>query len=511
MDRARHLLRSSVIVMLLFGLGKLTGLVRTRLVSISFGTGSQFDAFTAANQLPEVFFTVIAGGSLAAAFIPVYSDYLNNRSERESAKLANTILTLVIAILGLVSAIGAWLAPWLVRVVLVPDFPPETQMLTAQIMRVILIQTTIFGVSGVLSSILNAHQHFALPALAPVALDVGYIFGLYMFVPTMGIIGLAWGTVLGAILHVAIQLPALLRLGYRYVPGLALRLPGVHEIAVLMGPRIVTLGTIQFADLFIVRLASGLPVGSTSAYFYAYALMQLPETLFGTAVAMVVFPTMAEQYNAGDLAGLRATASRSLRVVWFLTIPAAAALVLFGRPIINLWLEGGEFTAESAQLVYSVLVVFSLRVVSEATLEIVARLFYAQHNTAVPMVAYIGWLIVNVSLAYALIDRLGILALALASTVAFTLLALALLVLNQRALGGLEQGALLRSAARALAATAAMSAVVLLVAQFITAPLPYLLIGGVAGVITYLVTGLILGADEIPQMVYLYRSRNSAA
>ena len=506
MDRARHLLRSSVIVIFLFGLGKLTGLIRTRLVSTAFGTGPEIDAFVAANQLPEVFFTVIAGGSLAAAFIPVYSDYLNNKGTRESLKLANTILTLVILILGAVSALGAIFAPWLVRVVLVPDFPPETQALTATIMRVILIQTTLFCISGVLSSILNAHQHFALPALAPVMLDVGYMFGIIFLVPRMGIVGLAWGTVVGALLHIAIQIPALLRYNYRYRPQLAVRMAGVLEIIRLMIPRFVTLGTIQFADLFIIRLASGLPVGSTSGYFYAYALMQFPETLFGTAIAMVVFPTMAEQYNAGDLEGLRVTASRSTRIIWFLTIPAAAGMVMLGRPIINFLLQGGEFTADSAQLVYSVLVVFSLRVVSESTVEIAARLFYAQHNTLVPMFAYIGWLILDIALAYAFVEQLGILALALASTIAFTFLAVVLLILNHRALGGLLDRELAFSAARAVAATAGMSAVILGLSQIIMQPLLLLAAGGICGVITYLALSVVLGGDEIPRLVEIVRS-----
>jgi putative peptidoglycan lipid II flippase len=156
MTRARHLLRSSLIVIFFFGLGKLAGLVRLRLVGAAFGTSPAYDAFTAANQLPEVFVTLIAGGSLAAAFIPVYSDYLTNRA-KESARLANTIITLVIVILGGVSLVGALIAPWLTRVVLVPDFAPELQRLTADLMRIILVQTVLFGISGVLSSILNAH------------------------------------------------------------------------------------------------------------------------------------------------------------------------------------------------------------------------------------------------------------------------------------------------------------------------------------------------------------------
>ena len=507
MNRARHLLRSSIIVIFLFGLGKLTGLIRTRLVSTTFGTGAEFDAFTAANQLPEVFFTVIAGGSLAAAFIPVYADYLAKKSSRESLKLANTVLTLVILILGTISALGAIFAPWLVSVVLVPDFPPQTQELTASIMRVILIQTTLFGISGVLSSVLNAHQHFTLPAFAPIMLDVGYMFGVIFLVPQMGIIGLAWGTVLGALLHIAVQLPALHRYHYRYRPELALNTPGVGEITRLMGPRIVTLGTIQIADLFIIRLASALPVGSTSGYFYAYSLMQFPETLFGTAIALVVFPTMAEQFNAGDIQGLRNTASRSLRIIWFLTIPAAAGLVLLGRPIIGLLLQGGEFTAESAQIVYSVLVVFSLRVVSESTVEIAARLFYAQHNTKVPMFAYIGWLVLDVALAYLFIDALGILALAIASTVAFTFLAIVLLKLNNDILGNLIDRDLALSFGRAVVATIGMSVVIVGMSTFITQPFILLAAGGLTGMVSYLILSILLGGDEIPQLVRLLRAR----
>ncbi len=510
MNRARHLLKSSVIVIFLFALGKLTGLIRIRLVSTTFGTSAQFDAFTAANQLPEVFFTVIAGGSLAAAFIPVYSEYLTSRTAKDSARLANTILTLVMLLLGTISLLGAIFAPWLTRVILVPDFPPQTQALTAEIMRIILIQTTLFGISGVLSSVLNAHQHFALPALAPVALDIGYIFGLLFLVPKIGILGLAWGTVLGALLHIAIQVPALRHFSFRYRPTLAIKMRGVREIVRLMIPRIFTLGTIQFADLFIIRLASGLAVGTTSGYFYAYALMQLPETLFATSIALVVFPTLAELYNAGDIEGLKQTAVQTLSIIWFLTIPAAAGLVLLGRPAIAFLLQGGEFDEASTQLVYAVLVIFSVRLISEGTVEVVARLFYAQHNTIVPMFAYIGWLVVNMFVAFWFVDELGIAALALASTVAFTFLAIVLYWLNSRALGGLGERELAINGGRALLATAVMSVVILGIGRVITQPMLFLLAGGLVGVGTYMLVSTLLGGREIRHLLQLVRYRQPA-
>jgi len=509
MHRARHLLRSSVIVIALFSLGKLLGLIRAPLVARAFGAGAEYDAFTAANQLPELLFAVIAGGSLAAAFIPVYSQYLTQEGRSAGSRLANTILTLVLLVLGTVSAVGILLAPWLTQHLLVPDFSPEQQALTAQIMRVVLIQTTIFGFSGVLSSILNAHQHFALPALAPLTLDLGYFIGLFLFVPSLGIIGLAWGTVVGALLHVAVQLPALIRYRIRYRPALEVRLAGVAEVARLMGPRIVTLGVIQFADLFIIRFASGLPTGATSSYFYGYQLMQVAQTLFGTAIALVVFPTLAELYNARDLEGLRTTAGRTLGIIWTLTLPAMAATVLLGRPLITLLLQRGEFDAQATQLVYAVLVAFSVRIVSESTLEIVARLFYARHNTATPMRAYVAWLVITVVLSYVLVRPLGVTGLALATTISFTLLAALLFELNRRALGGLGGRLLARSFLRAAVASAVMAAVILLIGRVITASLPFLALSAAAGVLVYALTLHLLGGRELRELWQLARTRPS--
>ena len=508
MVRTRHLLRSSILVILFFGIGKLTGLVRLRLIGTAFGTSPDYDAFTAANQLPEVFYVLIAGGSLAAAFIPVYSDYLTSKA-KESARLANTILTLVIVVLGSLAAVGAVLAPWLTRVALVPNFPPEMQQLTAELMRIILIQTVLFGISGVLSSILNAHQHFALPALAPLALDVGYIVGLYLFVPTLGIHGLAWGTVLAGLLHIGIQVPALVRYKISCRPAWGVRLAGTAEIIRLMGPRIVMLGAIQFADLFIIRLTSGLPSGSTSGYFYGYALMQLPETLFGTAIALVMFPTMAEMFNAGDLAGLKRTAVNALKIIWTLTIPAAAVLVILGEPAITVFLQGGVFDEAATRLVSAVLIALSIRLISEATLEIVARLFYARHNTSVPMRAYLGWLVVFWALANLLVGSLGVVGLAVASTIAFTLLSVVLFVLNWRDLGDLHGSELAISGGRAVAATVGMVLVMLGIGRLSLPPLYFLAAAGLAGTFAYLLLSHLLGGREIPHLWRLVRQREN--
>jgi putative peptidoglycan lipid II flippase len=336
-------------------------------------------------------------------------------------------------------------------------------------------------------------------------LNVGYLVGLFVFVPTLGIHGLAWGTVVGAVLHVLIQTPGLRRYRVKLRPALDWRIRGVGEIVRLMGPRIVTLGAVQVADLFIIRLTSGLGDGATSGYFYGYYLQQLPETLFATAIAIVLFPTMAEYFNQGDLDGLKRTASAGLRIIWMLTVPAAAGLVLLGRPAITVLLERGAFTPESTQLVYTIVVFFSVRVVSEGTLEIAARLFFAQHNTRTPMFVALGWLATNVTLAYLLVDWLGVGGLALASTIAFTLQTAVLLYLNHRRLQGLPWDELGRSFARTLLATGGMSLTIIVVNQILTEPLPFLIVGALGGGSIYLLLNLLLGGREIPTLLRLIR------
>ncbi|MFZ0546104.1 MAG: murein biosynthesis integral membrane protein MurJ [Candidatus Promineifilaceae bacterium] len=515
MTRARHLLQSSVIVIALLALGKITGLIRIRLTAQAFGTGPAADAFLAANQLPEVFVTFISSAALAAAFIPVYAKYLQEDETSDSQgmpkhlRLANTILTLVMLILTGISIIGGILAP-VFAPLMVPGFSAENQRLTADLMRIILLQSTLFGISGVLSSILNAHQHFALPALAPIGLDIGYVIGIYFFVPTMGIYGLAWGTVIGGLLHVLIKVPGLIKYRYRFRPVLDLKMDGVREVLILMGPRMVTLAALQVMDIFIANRASGLASGTTSGYFQAQQLQQLPETLLGTAIAIVIFPTMAELFNSGDIEGLKKMAVSALRIIWTLTIPAAVGLIMFGRTAIAFFLEGEAFTETSTRLVYTAIIFLSVRVVSEATQEIVARLFYARHNTKTPAFIAVGWLALNIVLAFWLSGIMDIGGLALASTIAFTAQSAVLYFLNYRELNGLGGRELGLTAVRSLLAAGAMALVILGIGRVFTTPLLFLTIGAATGGAVYFLAAYFLGGREIPELLNLIRARQNA-
>ena len=507
MPRSEHLLRSSILVIVIFGLNKLTGFVKLLLMTNAFGTGPAADAWAASTQLPELIFALLSGGALAAALIPVYSAYLLKQKGEESRQLAGTVLTLTVVILVGACTVVAVAAPWFARVVLVPDFAPEQQATVAELMRIVLITFVIYGISSVVSSLLNAHQHFLMPALAATFIDLGQIVGLYYLVPKIGIAGVAWGTVLGAAVALLIQLPPFIkrRIGLR--PRLAMRLEGVREVGHLMGPRIVTLGAVQAVDLIFIRLASQLAPGSISAFFYAMLVMvALPRSLFGQAISTVFFPTMAEQFNQGKHVALRQTFSLSIQATLALVIPSALALVALGSPAIAFLFQRGSFDADATLLVYTLVVILALRLVSESLQDVLSLLFYARHNTQTPMWAQLGWMVANIGLSFLLVRWLGIYGLALATTLAAMLLTTLLYLLHHRQPGTLDTQILRRGVGRILVASMGMCAAIVgirwLTLLWLGLPLlPYLAIAIFGGGMIYLILYSLLGGEEVMWIV----------
>src|SRR5215217_6976726 len=204
----RQIARAAGTVMFAFILSNLMGLVRQILVSRTFGTSQTLDAFYAAATFPDILFSLLAGGALASAFVPTFTGFVATEKREEAWRLASSVSNIVILLLSLASGLAALFAPALVRhviFVLKPELDPALQSLTVDLLRIILLAPTIFGVSGLIMSILNTHQRFWLPALAPVFNWIGWILGIIFLVPTMGIFGLAWGYVIGAVLHLLIQ------------------------------------------------------------------------------------------------------------------------------------------------------------------------------------------------------------------------------------------------------------------------------------------------------------------
>ena len=501
----RQIARAATLVMALFVLSRALGLAREIVIGAAFGTASDYDAYLAAVRIPDVLFTLIAGGALGSAFIPTFTGYFAREEPEGAWRLASAVINLLLLALTAAAAVAWLVAPLLVATVLAPGWATDQQALTVSLMRTMLAAPILFGVSGVVMGILNARQHFLLPALAPSFLNLSLIGAAWLLAPRMGVRALALGYTVGAALHLAVQLPGLVRVGARYRPLLTLRDPGVREVLRLMAPRVLGLAAVQLNFLVNTNLASWLGEGAVSALNYAWLLMLLPQGVFAQAVATAAFPTFAAQSARGERERMRQTLATTLRVVFFLTIPAAVGLLVLGRPLVALLFERGAFGTISTEAVAWALAFYALGLVGHAGIEIVARAFYALRDTWTPV--WVGGLAMalNVVLSLALMAAFAWAGLpphsglALANSSAALLEMVWLLVLVRSRLGGLEGRALLGSVARSSLAAAAMAGALVVWQRVMeSAAAPLVAGGGVAlGAGVYLAAAALLRAEEL--------------
>jgi putative peptidoglycan lipid II flippase len=328
-----------------------------------------------------------------------------------------------------------------------------------------LISPAIFGVSGLLMGILNSHQVFLLPALAPSMYWIGMILGVLLFVPGMGIYGLAWGVVLGAALHLGIQVPALLKLKGRYFPIFGLDIPDVREVGRLMAPRLLGVAVVQLNFLVNVRLASGQPEGSATAIAVAWMVVTMPQVAIAQAIAIAALPTFSAQVARGEMAQMRASLAATLRAVVLLSLPASLGLILLRDPVVALLFQYGKFDAHSTDLVAWALLWYAAGLVGQSVVEILSRAFYSLHDTKTPVI--IGTLAMTLNILFSLLfsylfSRIGWAphgGLALANSFATALEMIGLLFLMRRRLSGLDGGKIASGVLQAGAACLAMCVV----------------------------------------------------
>jgi putative peptidoglycan lipid II flippase len=460
---SRQIARAAGIVMVGFILSSLTGLASQVLISRAFGTSAELDAFFAASRLTEILFNLMAGGALASAFLPTFTGFLTREDRVGAWQLASSIANLITIALATLCAL-AWLsAPWLVQNILAPGFQDPFQVaLTVDLLRVMLISPLIFGVSGLLMATLNAHQHFAFPALAPAAYRFGIIIGVWALVPKLGIHGLAWGVVLGSALHLLVQLPALFGIQPRYQWKFGLGNPAVRQVGRLMAPRLIGVAVVQLNFLVNTIIASGQPEGSLTAITFAFQIMIMPQAVIAQAIAIAALPTFSAQFARGELTEMRTSLANTLRGVVFLSLPASVGLIMLRRPVIELLLQRGEFTANSTELVAWALLWYAAGLVGHSVLEIIARAFYAMHDTRTPVI--VGALAMSLNLVLSIVlsrlfANIGWMphgGLALANSFATALECLTLLWLMRRRLDGLDMARLKRGLWATLGATTVM-------------------------------------------------------
>lgn len=442
--------RSTLILVIFFGIDKVLGLGRQVIVARMFGLSPELDAFNAANNVPDLLFAMISGGALAIAFIPVLSEYLENGGRQAAWDLFSRIANLAFLVTAGLAVVVAIFAGPMVRaqIGIAPGFQPAQQYLVADLMRLNLVATLIFSISGLVMASLQANQHFLLPAMAPGLYNLGQIFGATVLAPKtglhfgplslpgfgLGIHGLVYGVILGALLHLGIQLPALLRYQFHWTPAIDLRNVGVTKVLHLMGPRLLTMLFIQLIFIGRDNLASRLGAGAVTALTYGWFIMQVPETLIGTTIATAMLPSLSEYIVRGEREVFRQAINRALKTILALALPASALLAVGIRPLVQV---AFHFDTAGTELVVWATRAYLLGVIGQSLYEVTARAFYAQQNARTPVMTSGLRLLLFIAGAALLYNRIGPAGVALADTVAISIEVVLHMFLLNRSFPGL--------------------------------------------------------------------------
>lgn len=442
MKKISRLTRVSLMLAVFFGIDKLLGVLRTVIIGRQFGLSEELDVFNAANNLPDLLFALISGGALAIAFIPILSETITKDGREPGWQLFSKVANLAFIVTGGLAIVVSLLAGPLVRgqLGIAPGFSPEQQALAVQLLRLNLIATLVFSLSGLVMAGLQANQHFLLPALAPLIFDVGQIFGAIILAPEdgyqllgftlpafgLGIHGLVYGVILGAVLHLAVQVPGLIKYKFRWFPTLNFRDQAFRKVLKLMGPRLVSMVFIQLIFLARDNLASRLEVGSVTALSYGWWIQQVPETLIGTAIATALLPTLSEHLTRGEDQSYKMTIERALRVMIALSLPITVILSLTSLP----WIQAAfGFPIEDARMILTASQGYLIGLLGHSVVELIVRAFYARQNARLPMlVSGIGF-IIYLGFAILFMGWLGSAGIALANSISYSIQAIFLLVM----------------------------------------------------------------------------------
>ena len=521
-EMGRRLALNTLIVGGAFVVSRVLGLLRDIVIAAQFGTTGQKSAYDLAFGIPDTLFLLIIGGAVGSAFIPVFARLTANREEAKAWQLTSTLINASVVLLSLGSLVMSFAAPALVTYIVAPGQKVD-QALVVDLTRVLLLSPLLMGLGGWAQGILNARQHFALPALAPVAYNLSIIFGAVALTPYFGIYGVAWGVVIGAGLHFGVQVPGLVRAGMKYSLRLNPRDSGVAEVVKLLGPRIVGQAAFQTNVVGARAIATGIAASSVAAFNYAYLLMILPHGVFAMSLATVTFPTMSALFAQGNLEGVRVTLSRAVRVLLFLTLPSAAGMYALRTELVSALFQSGTFDSQSTAMVAGALGYFALGLVSYAVVEVVTRAFYALHDTRTPVAIAVVTVALNLGLSALLVFGMHwdhtALAFSLAVSTSIEMVLLWVFLGRKLPGWGLGNDGLLRSIAKSGVASLVMALVLALLMPLLwqvagdptqskLSAIALTALGIGRGGATYAGTALLLRSEEIGDAARLVLRRN---
>ena len=418
-DKPQSVARSAGIVSIAVMGSRVLGLVREMVFARFFGAGFLNDAFQVGFRIPNTMRDLFAEGALSVAFVKTFTDYAVKRNEEEAWRLASMVMNALAIVLSLIVIVGIIFSPQIVGII-AADFSPEKAQLASTLTRIMFPFLLLVALAAVAMGVLNTKGRFGIPASASTLFNVGSIIGglacAYWLsgggwskasgvnampdsAAQWAIIGMAIGTLIGGGLQFLIQVPSLLRVGFRFRPIVSFTDPGVRKVMRLMGPAIIGTAAVQVNVLVNTFYASGIN-GGPSWLGYSFRLMQFPIGVFGVAIGTATLPAISRFAAKNDIKSFRSTLSSSIGLVFLLTIPSACGLILLGKPIIALIYQRGAFTASDTVMVAWALAGYSIGLVGYAAIKILSPAFYALDDARTPMIISLASIVVNAIASY---------------------------------------------------------------------------------------------------------------
>jgi putative peptidoglycan lipid II flippase len=505
------------------GLSRIAGLVREVVAAGYFGTTGAASAFTLAFQIPNLIRALVADAALSSAFVPVFSDLLEHKRRREAYQLASALAGLILVAVGGLSLLFILVAPKIIPLFAGQDFTPELTQLCVGLSQVLFPIVVLLALNGLFVGILNAHDHFTVPAIAPLVWNIVIIAGLVGLAPLFHgdnkLYAYAIGVVAGTVVQLVMTFPVLKRIGY---PVFRVSLPKrgdlrVRRVLVLMFPVSVGLGLINIDLVLNSQIGWLISDQAPRAIDAAFRIYMLPQGMFSVAVATVLFPQLSRLASRQDYAGLQAVTGVGIRQIALLLLPAAAATLVLATPIVRLVYQRGEFDAESTRLTAQALFWFAFSLPFNGWNLLLTRTFFSLQKPWLPTVLALGSLVVNAAISFALYKPLGIAGVVLGTAVSNAALTWLEAHRLRRELGGLEIGASARAIALMLLASAILAgltyfgwwAVDDILGRSLIAQVLAVGTGLGLGAMGYAVVVLSLDIPEASQVLRLFASRLS--
>ncbi|MBU1289842.1 murein biosynthesis integral membrane protein MurJ [Patescibacteria group bacterium] len=391
------------------------GLIRDKILAGMFGAGGELDAYYAAFRIPDLIYSLLVLGAVSAGFIPVFVNYLNQDKKTQDTNhwhLANSVLNLMALSLMAACFLLAIFAPWIMKLV-APGFSAEQLSLASQLTRIMFLSPFFMGLSAIFGGILQSFRRFLAYAMAPIAYNLGIIFGALVLTNYFGLLGLAYGVALGSFFHLAIQIPTAFLCGFRWRPVFDFRFDGVRRIFKLMPARVLSLGLSQITIWIMTAFASLLTVGSIAIYSLTLNIWSFPLGVFGVSFVVAAFPKLSETAQKNDLEGFIKTFYSAVRQILFFILPSSALFIVLRTHLVSIILQGGRFGPQETALAAETLAYFSIALFAEALVLLFLRCYFAWEDSKTPFLIGFAAMAARLSAAWVLSYSLGVAGLAL--------------------------------------------------------------------------------------------------